>query len=1165
MCLALSVVVACVSTIAAADGTVPFGPRIPVDITGDNPRTVIAADLDQDGDLDLITANLVDPLGDHVRWHESSGGPNPTYITHNINAPERRARELWADDIDRDGDLDIVVAYSQDKTVLWFENMGGTPLVFTSHIIIDDLVNAWSVYVADVDHDGDMDVLSAGGQTENTINWHENEGGSPIVWTRRIIDGMANSAEKVYAADVNGDGNLDILSASAAGGAQEIAWYQSDGAPDPTFTKESLTNNLATAKWVTAADLDSDGDLDVIGVGEFTGDVRWWENDGAASPVFTQHTAGTILGAKGANPVDLDFDGDIDLIVHGIVADQIAFFENTGGAPPVFVSHIITMESDNPLTVFPADLDGDGDADLAAASFEDDVTGWYTNELPPLELSLMESPFTLDGGITPVAIERADLDRDGDLDLVVASRDDASVWWHRNLGGSPVSFDRRLISSEFRGPRDLFIVDLDRDGDPDVLAASLNDDAVVWHRNDGGVPLSFATIAIGGVVPDARSLSAADFDRDGDIDVIAAAAATNQIILIENDGAPVPAFTSRVIATGVSNPLEITVGDINRDGALDAVVAARDESELVLLLNDGGATPLFTNSAVPGSIDTPKDVIMVDYDHDGDLDLLSGSSITNEITLHENTNPALLQFTLQTLATGPSGLKSLEVTDIDHDGDLDVLASGSSSGDVLWFERTAARTLTPIVVFSGLTQPADVLFVDINGDSVPDILAADQTGNTVHVQEVSRFASTTGATLTAASGAPALYEENRQVATFMLHIDHLFASGEPEITARELTVRILDDAGFPLNRSIANSLFSSIAVFLDDGDSGFDPLTDQRIHTMFSPKFETDGTFVVILESDDFQIDIPSLESRLVYLSFVVSLGAVESEPPLFRLELNPASLVLTAASMLTVEISAGPTAQTPLITPIPNLDNRLIGKPWRSHTLDELLLGAESVHQADVDGDGLIDLIAGWEQSGTASIYFNPGPELVTGAWARTLTGEALGVETTLAYDLDGDGRLDIVNMLEVGQIMIHWAPPAGMDITDPLNWTEMLIDTIPDERWGPLEVIDIDGQNGPDLAFGALGIATDFEVPIAWLKAPPNPRDPGAWTYHVLGDAAFVTTVIGRDMDSDGDQDIVWRPIVCSSSTTRRVVARRTLGLARPRPSRGRSISSVHRRECP
>jgi len=150
------------------------------------------------------------------------------FETHHITRDVGLARSVFAVDVDGDGDMDVLSASSSDDKIAWYENDGNE--VFTSHTITTDAVVAMSVYAADVDGDGDMDVLSASAGTfsppdNDEITWYENDGNE--IFTPHIITIDAEKAQSVYAVDVDGDGDMDVLSASQDD--DKIAWYENDG------------------------------------------------------------------------------------------------------------------------------------------------------------------------------------------------------------------------------------------------------------------------------------------------------------------------------------------------------------------------------------------------------------------------------------------------------------------------------------------------------------------------------------------------------------------------------------------------------------------------------------------------------------------------------------------------------------------------------------------------------------------------------------------------------------------------------------------------------------------------------------------------------------------------------------------------------------------------
>ncbi|SVB16814.1 uncharacterized protein METZ01_LOCUS169668, partial [marine metagenome] len=136
---------------------------------------------------------------------------------------------------------------------------------------------AWSVYAADVDGDEDMDVLSAS-HGDQTIAWYENDGSGSF--TTHEISTSVNGAISVYAADVDGDGDMDVLSAAFMN--NTIAWYENDGSEN--FTEHVVSNSANGAHNVHAADVDGDGDMDVLSASENDHTIAWYENDNSPPP-----------------------------------------------------------------------------------------------------------------------------------------------------------------------------------------------------------------------------------------------------------------------------------------------------------------------------------------------------------------------------------------------------------------------------------------------------------------------------------------------------------------------------------------------------------------------------------------------------------------------------------------------------------------------------------------------------------------------------------------------------------------------------------------------------------------------------------------------------------------------------------------------------------------
>lgn len=194
----------------------------------------------------------------------------------------------------------------------------------------------------------------------------------------------------------------------------------------------------------------------------------------------------------------------------------------------------------------------------------------------------------------------------------------------------------------------------------------------------------------------------------------------------------------------------------------------------------------------------------------------------------------------------------------------------------------------------------------------------------------------------------------------------------------------------------------------------------------------------------------------------------------------------------------------------------------WHRHTIDDSLTGADGVRLGDLDGDGLMDLVVPWEESGVVMVYLNPGPAAATGPWPSIRVGSVDAVEDALLADLDGDGHLDVVSCAEGDNatVYVHWAPADAALLTDSSAWTTAPIpETAGRARWMFADAGQIDGQHGLDLVVGA----KDENAEVGWLEAPENPRDLAAWRYHALRDAGWIMTLRLIDLDVDGDLDIV------------------------------------------
>ena len=706
-----------------------------IDTSADGAHSVVAADMDGDGDLDIVSASFQD---DTIAWYENDGTDNPSWTAANIATTADGAVDVYVADMDGDGDLDIVSASESDDTIAWYENDGAANPSWTAADIATSADGARSVYVADMDGDGDLDIVSAS-RWDNTIAWYENDGAANPSWTAADIATSAADARSVYVADMDGDGDLDIVSASYND--DTIAWYENDGAANPSWTAADISTSADGAASVYVADMDGDGDLDIVSASIEDDTIAWYENDGAANPSWTAaNIATTADAAYSVYVADMDGDGDLDIVSASSSDDTIAWYENDGAANPSWTAADISTSADSAASVYVADMDGDGDLDIISASYNDDTIAWYEQT----ETRTWVTSFTIanpswtaadiatsaDGAYSVVV---ADMDGDGDLDIVSASGVDDTIAWYENDGAANPTWAAADIATNASNARSVFVADMDGDGDLDIVSASADDDTIAWYENDGAANPSWTAADIDTNADGALSVYVADMDNDGDLDIVSASYLDDTIAWYENDGAANPSWTATDIATTADGAASVFVADMDGDGDLDIVSASDFDDTIAWYENDGAANPSWTAADISTTADGAYSVYVADMDGDGDLDIVSASYQDDTVAWYENDGASNPSWTASDIFTTADGSGSVYVADMDGDGDLDIISASAYDDTVRWLENDGAAN--PSWTASTIATSADLVFsvfvADMDDDGDLDIVSGSYLDDTV--------------------------------------------------------------------------------------------------------------------------------------------------------------------------------------------------------------------------------------------------------------------------------------------------------------------------------------------------------------------------------------------------------------------------------------------------
>jgi hypothetical protein len=207
------------------------------------------------------------------------------------------------------------------------------------------------------------------------------------------------------------------------------------------------------------------------------------------------------------------------------------------------------------------------------------------------------------------------------------------------------------------------------------------------------------------------------------------------------------------------------------------------------------------------------------------------------------------------------------------------------------------------------------------------------------------------------------------------------------------------------------------------------------------------------------------------------------------------------------------------VIAPDEPADTCDLTTPWPRRAIATGLQGADAMSLADLDGDGRLDVAAGWELSVRVTVSLQPEDVLTCKSWPTVTLPINVGtVEDVLFADIDADGQLDLVSASELGVIYIHYPPPDRADFLSPWDWTSVPIDVAAGVRWMQIAHADLDGDGQRDLLAG--GRLADASI---GYFSSAVPRDATSWTYRAISPVGWTMSLVPLDVDLDGDLDVV------------------------------------------
>ncbi len=366
-------------------------------------------------------------------------------------------------------------------------------------------------------------------------------------------------------------------------------------------------------------------------------------------------------------------------------------------APVTFASPQAYPAGSGPKTVAMADLDHDGNLDLAVATFSNNVSVLLGDGSGQFDV---ETVVGLGGGERPSDIAVGDVNGDGDPDIVVANEftDDVSVLLGDGTGG----FSATAGVTAGDGPSGVALADLDEDGTLDLVVSNLRASVTLaLGQGDGSFTpapsLSFADVGY------PTGLAVADVDEDGHVDLVVTldgTGAPTAVLLGDGDGG----FDATDSVPGVVQPFAVAVADLDGDSHRDLAIVNKAGSGVNVALGDGTGHFAVAQFVLAGAL--PVAIEIADFDSDGRPDLATVSEVmlpSQSVAISVGIGSG--QFAEAGFFPGGGVVTALAAGDVDGDGDIDLAVTNRSAGTVTVLLNTTDITAPETSIESGPSGP----------------------------------------------------------------------------------------------------------------------------------------------------------------------------------------------------------------------------------------------------------------------------------------------------------------------------------------------------------------------------------------------------------------------------------------------------------------------------
>ncbi|MCG9898535.1 MAG: FG-GAP-like repeat-containing protein, partial [Hydrotalea sp.] len=799
-----------------------------------------------------------------------------------------------------------------------------------------------------------------------------------------------------------------------------------------------------------------------------------------------------------------------EIVINGsnfspIVANNIVFLGNTKA--------VVTAATSSSLTVtvpFGANY-GPISVLNTAVSLSGRSGSFFNPVFSPSKVDLTAGDFAarqdLVTGTNPRGSAQGDLDGDGKPEIIVSNNADNSITIYRNVATSGSLNNSSFISSVTlatgNSPRAIVVGDVDNDGKLDIVVVNNGSTSISVYKNLSTVGTidnsSFASKVDFGTGFSPNTLGLGDLDNDGYLDIVVTNNSSNTFSVFHNLSTPnnisSASFATKVDFNTGTNPLGLTIADIDGDGKLDVTLVNRANNTVSIFKNTS-TNGVINETSFADKIDfstgnQPNAVATCDIDGDGKLDIIVANRTANSISVFHNTSTNGL-INSNSLAskvdfTAGSSPLAFAIGDLTGDGKPDIAVANSGSSSVSVFRN---KSILGVIDNSSLAgqldltvgiQPLSVIMGDFDGDGKLDLSAPSDVGNTLSLIRNNNSNANLASLVTNVGTLSPVFSSNTIS----------YTTSVSNSTSTIVVTPTVSDPNASIQLRINNGTYSTItsgspsnSLSLNVGENTIDVLVTAQngstnktysiVVTRLEPPIPTITSFTPLFAKPGDVINIsgnnfnPNASGNIVFFDNIRAtvISATETSMQV-NVPIGATYAPITIINSANNLMGQSKVQFIPTFSPVKSvITTNDFGQKQEFET------GAEPNKSVvgDLDGDGKLDVVVLNFASYSVSVFRNTSTagSLSFAVKQDILIGSDHDPEDLSLSDLDGDGKLDLIvvnNESNTVSVFRNTSTLSNISFSSRQNF-------ITDVEPNSVRVGDIDGD-------GKLDIVTSNRLP--------------------------------------------------------------------------------------